>query len=838
MDVTPNTWARITALFEECQALSPADRGERVAALAASEPTIAAEVLSLLSADKSADDGFLATRSGAAFPRPPASAPRLLGRTLGTYRVEGEVGRGGMGVVYEGRHVDATLKKRVAIKTLSIGLDRPELAWRFRRERQILATLDHPHIAALYDGGTTDDGVPYLVMEYVDGVRLDAWCDSNALSIPQRLDLFRQVCAAVHFAHSKLVVHRDLKPSNVLVTSDGVVKLLDFGIAKLSTVDDASAEEGELTRAGTAPLTTAYASPEQFQGEEVTTASDVYSLGVMLYRLLTGRSPYALEGLTPGAARDLVSSSLVRAPSDSVTQTQPAQCRLPDVPSVRAQLRGELDAIVLMAMRAEPTRRYASADALSADLLRYLKGLPVNARPDTVSYRVRKFVRRQRALVAGATVAVVALVAGTVAAVQSARIANAELLRSTRVAAVLREIIGAGTTSRSKYTSVPTLLTVLDSARSSAVREFATDPRTRADFYATLGHSYLNFDRPDKSAALFDSALYLHKQTVGEQAKEIAYDLMGSADAFDAIGLPDSANARRTTAVAALKRLRPVPEHLVTAAELQLAGGLIASMINEDKALPMLQAALRRARGMAQPNWGAIARFEATSIMPYLRQHGEAAADSAYERSLAALLRDSTNSDDGRYALAFQVQAQNYRGRATQAIASARLLVDRTAQRLGPTHAMVAQAQNLLAGTLGRVNRHAEALALFDSAIVISESHPTTDPMTVADMYAGRAMVEVQMHDAGAVAQSLEQVRLLTLKMGAQRPIAEMTIERIASTMDVDQGNSASARRHLERAVAIGREKLGPTATRTTAAEDRLKKFDEERFAAKRTPAR
>jgi serine/threonine protein kinase len=838
MDVTPNSWARITALFDEYQALSPTDREVRLATLARSEPTIAAEVVSLLNADNSAEEAFLATRSGTAFVRPAAPGPRLVGRTLGAYRVEGEIGRGGMGVVYEGRHVDPTLQKRVAIKTLSIGLDRPELAWRFRRERQILAKLDHPHIAALYDGGTTDDGVPYLVMEYVDGVRLDTWCDSKSLTIPQRLDLFRQVCSAVQFAHGKLVVHRDLKPSNVLVTSDGVVKLLDFGIAKLSAADDELSEAEELTRAGAAPLTTAYASPEQFRGDEVTTASDIYSLGVMLYRLLAGRSPYALDGLTPSAARDLISGTPVRAPSESVTHTQPSQCRLPDVSSLRDRLRGELDAIVLMAMRAEPTRRYASAEALSEDLLRYLKGMPVNARPDTVRYRLRKFARRERALVTGVGIAMIALVGGTLAAVQSARVANAELLRTTRMTSVLKEIIGAGTTSKSNYSSVPTMLTVLDSARSSVAREFAADPRTRADFYATFGQSYVSFDRPDLSLAVFDSALLLHTRTLGKDAPEVAYDLLGSADALDAVGRPDSANTRRAAAVVALRQLRPVPEDVLTAAELLLAGGMIASMINEDKALPMLMAALARARATPAPQWGTIARYEATSIMPYLRQRGEAAADSAYERSMDALRRDSTNSEDGRYALAFQVQAQGYRGRSAEAIASARLLVDKTAQRLGPTHILVAQAQNLLAGNLGAVNRTVEARALFDSAIVIAESHPTSDPMAVADMYAGRAMVEVRAHDARAVTASLERVRLLTLKMGAQRPVAEMTIERIASTMDVDQANFASARRHLVRAVEIGREKLGPTATRTVAAEDRLKKFDAERAASAPKPLR
>ena len=363
-----------------------------------------------------------------------------------------------------------------------------------------------------------------------------------------------------------------------------------------------------------------------------------------------------------------------------MTHTQLSQCRLPDVSSLRDRLRGELDAIVLMAMRSEPARRYVSAEALSEDLLRYLKGLPVNARPDTVSYRIRKFVRRERALVVGVGVAITARVAGTIAAVQSARVANAELPRATRVTSVLKEIIGAGTTSKSKYSSVPTLLTVLDSARTSVAREFATDPRTRADFYATFGQSYLSFDRPDLSLAVFDSALLLHTRTLGKDAQEVAYDLLGSADALDAVGRPDSANTRRAAAVVALRQLRPVPEGVLTMAELHSAGGMISSLINEDEALPIMMTALVRARATPTPLWRTIARYEAMSIMPYLRQRGVAAADSAYERSMAALRRDSTNSEDGRYALAFQVQAQGNRGRAAEAIASARLLVDKTAQ--------------------------------------------------------------------------------------------------------------------------------------------------------------
>ena len=826
MSLTPDDWARVTALFDELRVLEPATRAARLAQLEQATPAVASEVASLLDAD--ADDAFLEVPSGGAALALTDMTPRLLGQVVGGYRIEREIGRGGMGVVYEGRHVDPLLHKRAAIKTLAIGLDRPELAWRFRRERRILASLEHPNIAALYDGGATPDGVPYLVMEYVDGVRLDTWCESNRLTIAQRLDLFRQVCAAVEFAHTKLVVHRDLKPNNILVTTDGVVKLLDFGIAKLSTTDDVVGEgHSELTRAGSMPLTTAYASPEQLRGDEVTTASDVYSLGVILYRLLTGVSPYTTDGASPVVVRETISVTPLRVPSDVVTQTQPGLCQLPNVGALRNRLRGELDAIVLMAMRPEPARRYASAAALSADLLRHLKGLPVEARPDTAGYRLGKFVRRQRALVGGIAVAAVALLTGTALALRSAQVARAEALRSQRITAVMEEIIGAGTSSVGRYTAPPTLLTMLDSARVSVVHGFADDPRTRGDFYRTFGRGYLSFNRPDLAVAMLDSAVTLHRQALGAGSVETALDMLSLADAMGAAGQEDSAQVRRTQAVAVLRAIRPEPTDALAAAELALGVSMVANYISEDKGLPLLQAALAKARAVPQPRWDMIAWAEAVSILPYSRQKGEAAADSAYQRSVAALARDSLNTDESRNALAFQVQALSSRGRGAEAVAPARQLLDKTVQRFGPTHFLVPQAQNLLAGSLGRANRPAEARVVFDSAIAITQAQTDpTSPMYLADMYAGRAMVEVQMHDEPAVLKSIARVKALAATLGAQRPTAEMTIERILSTLDVDQGRLPLARAHLERAVGIGTAAFGATATRTVAAAKRLAEFD------------
>jgi serine/threonine protein kinase len=346
------------------------------------------------------------------------------GRRLGPYQVAREIGRGGMGVVFLAVRVDDLFDKQVAIKVLRSSLEGPDMLDRFRRERQILANLDHPNIARLIDGGTTEEGLPYVVMDYVDGRPIDVFCDANQLSLAQRLQLFQVLCGAVHYAHQNLVVHRDLKPSNIVVARDGQLKLVDFGIATLL-----QPEGPGRTRTGLRPMTLEYASPEQVTGDPITTASDVYALGVVLYELVSGQPPYPLDTHSDHEVMRLVCDHEPEAPSKVVGRVAHSEGA-----KRQRQLSGDVDTIVLKTLRKEPARRYSSAAELCDDIARHLNGLPVLAQSDTVRYRTVKFVRRHAVAVAAAALIFVAFLGGVAAIAREARVAerqrqNAEVQR-------------------------------------------------------------------------------------------------------------------------------------------------------------------------------------------------------------------------------------------------------------------------------------------------------------------------------------------------------------------------------------------------------------------------
>jgi non-specific serine/threonine protein kinase/serine/threonine-protein kinase len=358
------------------------------------------------------------------------------------------LGEGGMGRVFLAVRADEAFRKLVAIKVIKRGMDTEAIVRRFRRERQTLASLDHPNIAKLLDGGTTDDGFPYFVMDYVEGLSIDHYCDRHRLTTDERLRLFRTVCSAVHHAHCNLIVHRDLKPDNIVVTAEGVPKLLDFGIAKVLN-PGALSQTLDLGDGAARCMTLDYASPEQVRGEPITTASDVYSLGVLLYELLTGHRPYRLEGRPFEEVEQTICERDPERPSTIVTRTEEqllrdgvarvsitpesvSRTREGQAHKLRRRLIGDLDNIILMAMRKEPRRRYASVQELSNDIERHMTGLPVSAQKNTVGYRMRKFVRRHTAAVAMTALTVILLVGGLAGTIYQARVAEAERARAER----------------------------------------------------------------------------------------------------------------------------------------------------------------------------------------------------------------------------------------------------------------------------------------------------------------------------------------------------------------------------------------------------------------------
>lgn len=428
--MTPERWLHVKDLFHRALERDPAERAAYMAVEAGGDSELFDEVQSLLSAHETAGESLErpAVDLNAQFPVDESTVPGV-GRYVGPYRLLREIGWGGMGAVYEALREDEEFRKRAAVKIVRREMASEAILVRFRLERQILAGLDHPHIAALFDGGMTADGRPWFAMELVEGQPIDEYCRAQHLTVRERVSLFLEVCEAVEYAHRNLVVHRDLKPGNILVTADGRPKLLDFGIAKLVGEENA-APGSRLTRAGDLLLTPDYASPEQVCGGPITTASDVYSLGVILYELLAGTRPYQLEGKPLQDIVRTITDHEPRRPSDAIAQDDSSAGADGVGTRLRRQLTGDLDSIVLMAIRKEPDRRYSSVEQLREDLQRYLEGRPVLARQGSTTYRFRKFIVRHAAAVSGVTLLFLVLAGGVVSTLLQARRAEAERARA------------------------------------------------------------------------------------------------------------------------------------------------------------------------------------------------------------------------------------------------------------------------------------------------------------------------------------------------------------------------------------------------------------------------
>ncbi len=793
----------------------PSDQwADRLAQECVGDPLLQREVESLLRAHEAAAEGTWASAS----PNGALSGwgePLRPGDRLGSYVIREKIGEGGMGAVFAAERIDGSFIGRVAVKTLLAPVAGTRMAGRFLRERQILARLQHPHIATLLDGGTTERGVPWLAMEFVAGAPIDEHCDERRLDVSSRLDLFRQVCAATHYAHRKLVIHRDLKPGNILVTAEGTVKLLDFGIAKLLAPE----EDGDTppTRDGQVPLTTGYASPEQVRGDDITTATDVYSAGVVLYRLLTGVSPHRVEGKTPSELLQLLSRETPRLPSDVATDAHAARLSLADGATLRRALRGELDAIVMMALRREPERRYASAEAFSEDVLRYLRRRPVSARPDTVGYRVSSFARRNRALVAGTAFSILAMLTATAVSMRQSRIARAEAARATRITQYLQAVVGAADPSH--YSAVRVggtdvgLMEVLDSTRSRAGHDLSAEPRVRADLYWSMANSYRAFGRSEMALQLLDSARILHTMSVGDPSLEVARDLHFAGLVHQYGGRSDEAIENFRAAKRRYDRLRAVPDSERTDIEGSLGQLLSIRQRRFVEGDSLLRRAVRRELAADAPRQEMVRLLYGAMATSLMQQGAWTAADSMFARADSGYALDPDRVRQERAVMHgnwARLKTRVGRYQEAHALMSGALGNLRATMGAGSMNEVIFRttAGEILLG-LGRT---ADATATLDTAMHYLNALPAPGPMYRAELLRVRGQVAIRRGDLAGARDDLQSANALVPQISpSQRTVSMVQLLGAWGAYEMTRGDTIAAAGHYRSALdsARAREDAG-----------------------------
>ena len=556
--------------------------------------------------------------------------PDLSGRTVGAYRLREPLGRGGMGVVYLGERVDGRFEQTVAVKLVKRGMDSGEILRRFARERRILARLEHPGIARLLDAGETPEGRPYFVMERVEGERITDYCRARGVPLEDRLRLVAACCDAVDAAHRGLVVHRDLKPSNILVTAEGQVKLLDFGIAKLL-----GEEDDNTTRVGGRILTAGYAAPEQILGGEVTVAADVFALGVVLYELLTDALPYDRHATTPYELAARVERETAERPSTSAGRASVSAGNRVNRERWARRLRGDLDAIAMLALAHEPHRRYPSAAALASDLRRYLKSEPIEARPDSTGYRVRKFVIRHRLGVAASMMVTLAVVVGLAVSLYQTAAARREARRAAAAQAFVTSLFEQ-IDPDSYVGSAPTVRDIVERGAERVDRELRDQPELRADMQALLGQVFDQLSLTKKGEAQWHRALETRQALYGPDDARTAKAKKGLAISL----------ARQARYAEAEPLFQQLVEHERAVGDQRELGSVLINDGNLKRlkgdygaAESVLQGAVALLERAGDPASLSLSKALGNLGLVYRQQGRERDAITAFERSLAILMK-------------------------------------------------------------------------------------------------------------------------------------------------------------------------------------------------------
>ncbi|MEZ5344682.1 MAG: tetratricopeptide repeat protein [Pyrinomonadaceae bacterium] len=560
MALEPDDWMLVKELLGRSLDLEPGFRAEFLKDSGAKKE-IVKEVISLLEYEEESEEFLSVAASGFIVSETAAedAGESPIEKEIGVYKVIDELGHGGMGAVYLAERIDGKFDQRVAVKMLRREFNTAAIRRRFKKEREIQASLVHPNIAHLLDAGTTEDGVPYIVLEYIEGDPVDEYCERNKLTLNQRLKLFNRICDAVAFAHQKLIVHRDLKPSNILITKDGEPKLLDFGISKL--LDEEIDQAHTITSLGA--MTPEYASPEQVNGESVTTSTDIYSLGVILYELLTGRRPFTHTKGNPAEIYRAIKEDTPEKPSQaalsSSENTDPAGGKTPGTSQLPGDTRksdgkntnvlaggmssassgvnpkllsGDLDNIILYALRKDPDRRFSTVDQFSADIWRYIDGMPVSARPSTFLYRSSKFIKRNSFAVSVAVLVLAVMIAGIIATAWQARIANAErdnarseAAKAVKINAFLQNVLNFSNphwlSSNPEKNRNATVSEAIDAAVKNIDEELKGEPEIQAEVRFTIGKTYFGQGRIADAEKILRKAMEQFAETQGQDSERV-----------------------------------------------------------------------------------------------------------------------------------------------------------------------------------------------------------------------------------------------------------------------------------------------------------------------------
>lgn len=827
------TWETLTQLLDELAALPSREHSAWLDRLPAHQRHLRADLERLFGA-LSASDALFDEPAHVLLPADVTFSTLQAGHRFGPWVLVEEIGRGGMGTVWRAARSDGNFTQHAALKVIRTALDSPHLRHRFKQERQLLAQLQHPNIATLLDGGVTDDGVPWLAMELVDGTPITNWCDAHQLGIRERIALLRQVCGAVQHAHRALIVHRDLKPGNILVTGEGITKLLDFGIAKV--LDDAETSDELATRPGNPAGTPAYLAPELLRGEPVSTAVDVYALGIIGHELLAGQQPFPTSGRSSNEwRRDVLERDpppLAAAISTAIATARGER----SVRTMRRVLTGDVALITAMALRKEPERRYASAEQLSEDLDRYLRGLPVVAQTDSLRYRWTKFVGRNRATVAAAAIAILAVLAGLGGTIWQARVARGERDRARLEAARTLRVsqFMEGTFRSADPRSLGKDITVA-SALGAAVRranaELGGDPAILAGVLASIGRTYLGLGRYAEADSALRRALALERQTATGAATSLPSALRNLAALEAERGNIPAAESLLTEALARTRQ--PPTDSLNLAGALDSYGSLQldkGEFANAERTLREALDVRKRLLGDRSPDVAGTLN----NLGVALGQQNRWSEAIPLHLEALSILRQANGNEDPDVATGLNTLANAYT--VTRNFVAADTLFEQAlAQRirlLGPHHPEVAWTHYSYADMLRLSGNHARALTeaqgvLAERGLALPETHPMVS--SALHVY-GRSLLALgRQREAEAALRESLRLRQLAYPAGHwliasaagavgecllaedQFAAAERFLDEAYRGMKAAKGESDNRTREL--AVALGRAK----ARRVTA---------------------